>query len=219
MGKSLRAVLTILVLLLVLGIGAALGIALMQGGLLGLLGVASEPTITSVTVLERIQALAELTTQRYNFSSIVTSQRDMPPLLAAIYGDRQVLIAVGYIDAGIDLSALETDAITIAGDTINVLLPPASLQACVLDQNATYVAERDTGIFAPSAPNLDADARRFAIAQFRDQALEGGILQDAEDEARVVVTQLLLASNPAIQRVNIVFASADAQAQVPQTCR
>jgi hypothetical protein len=219
MGKLLRGTFTVLVLLLLIIIGAALGVALTQGGILGLLGVANEPTVTSVTVLERIQALAELTTQRYNFSSIVTSQREMPPLLEAIYGDRQVLIAVGYIDAGIDLTSLEADAITITSDTVNVTLPAPTLQACVLDENATYVAERETGIFAPDAPNLDSDARQFAVAQFRDQALETGILQDAEDEARVVITQVLLASNPAIQRVNIAFSPADADVELPTTCR
>lgn len=219
MGKLLRGTFTVLVLLLLIIIGAALGVALTQGGILGLLGVANEPTVTSVTVLERIQALAELTTQRYNFSSIVTSQREMPPLLEAIYGDRQVLIAVGYIDAGIDLASLEADAITITGDTVNVTLPTATLQACVLDENATYVAERETGIFAPDAPNLDSDARQFAVAQFRDQALETGILQDAEDEARVVITQVLLASNPTIQRVNVAFAPADGDAELPTTCQ
>jgi hypothetical protein len=219
MGKLLRGTFTVLVLLLLIIIGAALGVALTQGGILGLLGVANEPTVTSVTVLERIQALAELTTQRYNFSSIVTSQREMPPLLEAIYGDRQVLIAVGYIDAGIDLASLEANAITITSDTVNVTLPAPTLQACVLDENATYVAERETGIFAPDAPNLDSDARQFAVAQFRDQALETGILQDAEDEARVVITQVLLASNPAIQRVNIAFSPADADVELPTTCR
>lgn len=218
MGKVLRGLFTVLALLLLVGIGAALGIVLTQGGLLGLLGIASEPTVSSVTVLDRIQALADLTTQRYNYSSIVTSQRDMPPLLEAIYGDRQILIAVGYVDAGIDLAALEADAITITNDTVNITLPVAMLQACVLDESATYVAERETGIFAPNAPNLDDDARQFAVVQFRNQAVEAGILQDAQDEARVVITEVLLASNPAIQRVNVAFAEANADVELPQTC-
>lgn len=217
MGRALQAFLTVLTLLILLAVGVALGVALTSGGLLSLLGVNSQPTISAVTVLERIEALASLTTSRYNFSSLVTSEREMPPLLAAIYGDRQVLLATGYIEAGVDLSALTTEDITIAGDTLTLRLPGAALTACALDETATRVVERETGIFAPEAPALDGDARRFALAQFRDQALESGILQDAEDEARVVITALVLGTNPSLERVDIAFDEPTTLA-LPDTC-
>jgi hypothetical protein len=217
MGKALQGFFTALTLLILLAVGVALGVALTTGGLLGLLGVNPQPTISAVTVLERVQSLAALTTSRYNFSSLVTSEREMPPLLTAIYGDRQVLLATGYIDAGVDLSALSAEDIAIAGNVLTLTLPGAALTACALDETATRVIERDSGIFAPNAPTLDSDARRFALAQFRDQALESGILGDAEDEARVVITALLLGTNPALERVNIEFDEAT-EATLPETC-
>jgi hypothetical protein len=217
MGSAVRSVFTILALVILLIVGAALGIALAQGGILNLLGGGGQPAISAVTVLERVQALASLTTSRYNFSSIVSSERQMPRLLQAIYGDRQILLATGYIDAGVDLSGLTTANVAIADDTLTITLPSAALIACVLDETATRVIERDTGIFAPSAPTLDSDARRFALAQFRTQALESGILQDAEDEARVVITALLLGTNPSIERVDIRF-EPPVQARLPRTC-
>ncbi len=216
-GKALQAFFTILTLLILLAVGVALGIALTSGGLLGLLGVNPQPTISAVTVLERVQALAELTTSRYNFSSIVTSERQMPPLLAAIYGDRQILQATGYIDAGVDLGDLSPEDIAITDATLTLTLPGAALTTCALDETATRIIERDSGIFAPDAPTLDGDARRFALAQFRDQALESGILQEAEDEARAVITALLLGTNPALERVDIAFSEA-ATRVLPETC-
>lgn len=217
MGKALQAFFTILTLLILLGVGVALGIAFTSGGLLGLFGVSSQPTISAVTVLERVQSLAALTTSRYNFSSLVTSERQMPPLLAAIYGERQILLATGYIDAGVDLADLTAEDILITDDVLTLRLPRAALTACALDETATRVIERDSGIFAPNAPTLDGDARRFALAQFREQALESGILQEAEDEARAVITALLLGTNPALERVEIVFTTAG-NAPLPETC-
>jgi hypothetical protein len=217
MGKALQAFFTVLTLLILLAVGVALGVALTTGGILGLFGVNPQPTISAVTVLERIESLAALTTSRYNFSSLVTSERQMPPLLAAIYGDRQVLLATGYIEAGVDLSGLTADDIAITDDTLTLTLPGAALTACALDETATRVVERATGIFAPDAPALDSDARQFALAQFRDQALESGILQDAEDEARVIITALVLGTNPALERVDIAFEEPTTQA-LPDTC-
>jgi hypothetical protein len=112
---------------------------------------------------------------------------------------------------------LTPNAVAITESTLTLTLPRAALIACALDETATRVVERESGIFAPDAPTLDSDARRFALAQFRDQALESGILQDAEDEARAVITALLLGTNPAIERVNIAFAAAG-NAALPDTC-
>ena len=216
--KLVRGLLTVIGLLIVFGIGLVSGVLLLRGGVLGLLGISVEPTISAVVVLERVQALAELTTSRYNFSGMVTSERQMPPLLATIYGDRQVLIAIGYIEAGVDLSQIDESDIVIEDDTLTLTLPAAALQACVLDENRTYVAQRDTGIFAPNTPNLDTTARRFAIVQFRDQALEDGLLQTAQEEARAVISQLMLATNPGIDQVRVNFDLPVPGAPLPESC-
>jgi len=204
-------------ILVIFGLGLFGGFVIADRGLLGLLGV-GERSISATVILERIQALAELTTTRYNFSGIVTTERQMPPLLQIIYGDRQVLVAVGTIEAGVDLRLLTSDSIQVVDDTLRVTLPPARLQSCAIDESKTYVVERDTGIFAPETLNLDSEARRFAIAQFRDEALESGVLQQAEDEARAVITQIILATNSDIQRVEITFEALEDDAALPDSC-
>jgi hypothetical protein len=218
MRRLVRSLLYLIAVIILIGIGLLGGVLLAQRGLLGLLGISSEPSINITVVLERVQALAELTTTRYNFSSIVTSERDMPQILQSIYGDRQVLVAVGSIEAGVDLAQLDPASFEFADSTLTVNLPAAALLACALDETKTYVMQRDTGIFAPNAPNLDSDARRFALRQFRDQALESGILGQAETEARAALTGLLLATNPAVERVVIHFALRSPDALLPDSC-
>ncbi|MCC6614688.1 MAG: DUF4230 domain-containing protein [Anaerolineae bacterium] len=217
MRKTLGGIITLILILVIFGLGLFGGFVISDRGLLGLMGV-GERSITATVILERIQALAELTTTRYNFSGLVTSERQMPPLLQLIYGERQVLVAVGTIEAGVDLRHLTSDSIQLVGNTMQITLPPAQLQSCAIDESKTYVMQRDTGIFAPESLSLDSDARRFAIAQFRDQALESGVLQQAQDEARTVITQMMLATNPAIERVDITFTVPEATVTMPDSC-
>jgi len=175
--------------------------------------------ITAQTVLERVQGMSNLTVVRYNFSSLVTSEREMPGILAALYGERQVMVAVGQINAGIDLSQIRPDDVTTDGTTVIVNLPPPVLQECFLNEAASYVVSRDTGLFASSAPNLDTDARRFAVQQFRNSALESGILDEVQAHARTVVGDLVKAVADGDTTVQVVAAAPDPQAVLPDSCQ
>lgn len=175
--------------------------------------------ITAQTVLERVQGMSNLTVVRYNYSSLVTSEREMPGILAALYGERQVMVAVGQINAGIDLSQITADDVTTDGNTVIVKLPPPVLQECFLNDNASYIVSRDTGIFASEAPNLDTEARRFAVRQFRDSAVEAGILDEVQANAREVVGNLVEAVADADTQVQVVAAAPSPQAALPDSCQ
>jgi phosphotransferase system HPr-like phosphotransfer protein len=173
--------------------------------------------ITATVMLERIQALSQLTTVRYNYSSLITTERDMPPLLAALYGEKQIMVAVGHINAGIDLSQITPDNIVRDGRTLTITLPPPALQDCFLNEQTSYIVSRDTGIFARPASNLDTEARRYAIQQFRDMALENGILNDVQIQAQEVIQGLLSAIGED-NTIKIVNTPPDPNAPLPETC-
>ena len=173
------------------------GIFLVRFGVLDfLLGRQGPPVINLTTVLERIQLVSELTTVRYTYSNIITSERDLPPLLEGLYRDKLVLVAVGYVTAGIDLSKLSADNVEFDGDTIRVTLPAPELFDCFFSEPDSYVASRETGFFAAPSPDLDLQARRFAIRHFRDAALEKGILTEAAGQAETTMASLLGAFYP-----------------------
>ena len=171
-----------------------------------------------VPTVERVQALAQLTTTRYNYANIITGQTDMPAILSRLYGESLVMVAVVHIDAGIDVSAITEDDIVYDEETqtITVTLPAPTLQDCFLDEGESYIAQRQTGIFAQPSPNLDTTTRRFALAQFRDQALEDGILEDAATEAVTVVSEFLGTVTDAEIIVNI--EPINPNAPLPPTC-
>ncbi len=173
----------------------------------------------AVVVLDSIQNLSMLTTTRYNFSSLVTSEREMPTFLRPLYGEQQVLIAVGHITAGIDLSRMTQDDIVQQGGAITLRLPPPILMDCFLDENASYVAERSTGLFTSSAPNLEGQARQFAVQKFRDEAIANGVLNDVQQQATIALTEFIeLLNLPDVTAVNVVPAAPDPAAPLPPSC-
>lgn len=182
----------------------------------------SEPkiVITVNAVLDRVQTMSQLTTVRYNYSSMVTTEREMPELLQALYGDQQVMVAVGHVNAGIDLSQITTDSITIDGSTLILQLPPPQLQDCFLNEQQSYVISRDTGLFARPAPNMDVEARRYAVRQFRDMALEAGILDEVQIQSAVALQEFLSLVDPEnIQQVQVIGAPQNLNAPLPESCQ
>ncbi|HUN06015.1 MAG TPA: DUF4230 domain-containing protein [Aggregatilineales bacterium] len=189
--------------------------------LLGLIGVTfiGERQLNAATILTKIQQLSTLTTSRYNFSTVVTSQRDMPSPLQALYGESLAMVAVGHVTAGVDLSSLSREEIELSDSFLEITLPAAQLQDCFLNESASYIIERNTGLFNRSITDLESSARQYAINQFRDFALAEGILRNAENQARIAIEQLIaLTDSDSIREVLVTFKPADPAAPLPASC-
>lgn len=169
--------------------------------------------------VERVQALSQLTTTRYNYANIVTGQTQMPSFLDRLYGESLIMVAVVRIDAGIDVSNITEEDILYDAETetVTITLPAPTLQDCFLDEGESYIAQRQTGVFAQPSTNIDTATRRYALAQFRDQALEEGILADAANEAVAVVQEFLETTSEAQFVVLIDPTTQDAP--LPETCQ
>lgn len=175
-------------------------------------------TVNIQLSLDSIQGMSQLTTVRYNYSSLVTSERDMPDVLKLLYGERQVMVAVGHVNAGIDLSQITAEDVSQDGNTIIVRLPPPQLQDCFVNEQESYIASMETGVFSRSAPELVVQGRRFAVQQFRSQALEEGILNDVQAQAKTVIENFVQSLNPEAQ-VQVTTSPPDPNAPLPETCQ
>lgn len=184
---------SLLVIVLVIAIFIA-GVFAGSRGLFGWLTGDVTTNTTAVTLLDRIQLLAQLTTTRYSYSNILTSERELPPILAGLYGERLIMVAVGEVNAGIDLNLLTEDRIQTIDNTLIIRLPEVQLQDCFFNEQESYVISRDTGFFARPIPDLDEQARLYALVQFRDRAIEDGILTDAQAQAEASVRELMMAA-------------------------
>lgn len=174
--------------------------------------------IKATVTLESIQALSELSTVRYNFSSIVTTERDMPGLLAGLYGERQAMVAVGHVRAGVDLGQMTEEDIIRGEDVLVITLPPPNLQDCFLNENQSYIVFRETGLFSRNAPDLDSSARSYAVQQFRAAALEANILDEVNHQTQLVIEEFIGLLELGETQVRVLVSEPDSDNPLPDTC-
>jgi hypothetical protein len=180
-------------------------------------GGPSPITIQATTILDKIQSLSQLTVTRFSYSSVITAQRDLPPLLAGIYGDKLVMVAVGHVNAGIDMRQLSSSSVTGDADAMTIRLPPPQLLECFLNEQASTIVSRDTGLFARPAPNLDLESRRYAVHQFRDMALKDDILNEVQKNAQAAIRAFV--ANLGVKSVTVVTTQPDPNAPLPDSCQ
>jgi Protein of unknown function (DUF4230) len=148
--------------------------------------------ISETGVIDRIQRLQRLETVVYNMDKIVTGEKDNPVLPDFIAGDRLMMIVHGQIVAGIDFTRLKNSDVTVQGKEVRVHMPPPQVLITRLDNARTKVYSRNTGLLVRVDPNLESQVRQEAEGQLLQEAVLGGILGNARDNARSTVTTLLL---------------------------
>ena len=188
-------------LLLGLAIGAviALVLALLAGrsesgplaALWSLVTGRSTHILGQGSVVERIQRLQRLETVVYNMDKIVTGEKDNPILPNFLAGARLLLLVHGQVVAGIDFSRLRAADVQISGKQVRVHLPAAQVLMTRLDNSRTRVYSRNTGLLVPVDPDLETQVRQEAERELLQDALAGGILNGARENARSTVTGLL----------------------------
>lgn len=152
------------------------------------------PTIypSPVTVLERVQGLSRLETASYHMEKVITAESGQGPL-GFLFGDKMLLIAYGQVIAGVDLSRIGPESVLTTDDgTVYLKMPPVEVFLYTLDNQRTYVYDRQTGLVGMN-PTLETAARQEAERLILEAALQTGLLQEAEQNARDVLRVLLLA--------------------------
>ncbi|HJT52570.1 MAG TPA: DUF4230 domain-containing protein [Candidatus Angelobacter sp.] len=144
------------------------------------------------SVVERIQRLQRMETVVYNMDKIVSGGRSNPILPDFLTGDRMLMVVHGQVVAGIDFTLLRPSDVQISGKNLRLHLPNARVLLTRLDNSRTRVYSRSTGLLAPVDPNLETEVRQEAEGELLEEAVKGGILIKAHDNARTTLTTLLL---------------------------
>jgi len=152
------------------------------------------PTIIPdpVTIIHEVRGLSRLETASYSVEKVITAESGQGPF-AFLFGDRLILVAHGQVIAGVDLARMGEDDIIVTEDgTVVVTLPPAEILVATLDNQKSYIYDRDTGLVGVN-PALETEARQAAEEEILNAALEDGILEMAQRNAEVYVLRLILA--------------------------
>jgi hypothetical protein len=147
--------------------------------------------ISQPTVIASIQRLARLESVVYTMDKVVEGDRTNQYLPDILTGDKLLLIVHGQAVAGVDLSSIQASNVQIDGRSVTIAMPAAQLLSVSLDNSKTRVYSRITGLLVPADPNLESEVREKAEAGLRQSALDSGILNTAEGNARATLTTLL----------------------------
>ena len=146
--------------------------------------VGEEYQDVGIVVVDELQQLAELTTVEMIETTTIERGEDHGILNLAL-GDRLFLFAAARVGAGVDLSQLTEDSISVDQETgvVEIELPRAEILYAYLDSESTTVLDRDTGLLTKGDDQLESETRAEAERILQTQAIEAGILDRAQESA------------------------------------
>ena len=151
------------------------------------------PTIRPdpVTIVREVRALARLETIQYSVEKIMTGEVNQGAL-EFLFGDRLLFVAHGVVIAGVDLGKIEPDDVWLDDQgRVYMRMPEPEVFVATLDNEKSYVYDRETGLLTHGDLDLEAAVRRAAEAEIEQAALEDGILEQARVNAENYLFRLL----------------------------
>jgi hypothetical protein len=151
-------------------------------------------------VLKSLENLHDFRAASGHFEVIVDVEQDARFVPAKIKGERVLFVAIGSVDAGVDFTGLEDDAVEVSNDGkgVSLELPPATFRQPELDLERSYVYDRDRGaidrlqsLFGDDV-GVEQDLYPLAEEKLADAARDGsGLLARAERNTRLMLEGLL----------------------------
>jgi hypothetical protein len=151
------------------------------------------PTIypDPTTVVLQVRSLARLETAQYTVEKVITAETGQGAL-ATLFGDRLIFVAHGEVIAGVDLSRMAQSDVTVSPEgRVTVIVPAAEVFVATLDNEKSYVYDRETGLLTHGDVNLETLARQAAETEIEKAAREDGIIKLAQDNAAAFLERLL----------------------------
>jgi hypothetical protein len=153
---------------------------------------AKEESVDLGTLVTRVRELNRLETATMRVVSVNTTKQTYDLIPNALAGDELTLYAAGDVIAGVDLSFLQPNDVHREPDgTIVVHLPPPQILVSRIDNRASHVIERKTGVFRRADISMEGRARQYAEQNIRNEAVRRGILPLAQQNAEARVAGLL----------------------------
>jgi len=152
------------------------------------------PTIIPdpVTYINEVQALARMETIQYSIEKVITAEQGQG-FFGFLVGDRLLFVAHGVVIAGIDMEKLQPEDLRFEDGVLYVKLPPAEIFIATLDNEKSYIYDREQGILSPDNFDLETDTRRVAEEEIHKAAIEDGILEQAQVNAEAYLLKFFSA--------------------------
>jgi hypothetical protein len=167
---------------------------------------------TQEPVLLAVRDIGEYRAAGGEYQVIVDLAKDTG-LPDELLGTRTLFVAVGSVDAGVDLSTLDEEAVTVSDDgrSVSIVLPPARLYDPELDLGRSYTFERDEGllnriggVFTGGDDDWEREAMQAGEARIGEAAAANGTLARRAEENTATMLETLVTSL-GFERVDVRF--------------
>ncbi len=154
--------------------------------------MAPTPTIIPdpVSIIHEVRSLARLETIQYSVEKVITADSGREDL-KALFGDKLLFVAHGEVIAGVDLEKLKLEDILLNGNVVSIRMPKAEVLVTRLDNEKSYVYDRQTGLLVRPDAQLETLARQTAEDEIYKTAIEDGILKQAQTNAENFIDRLI----------------------------
>ncbi|MPZ89252.1 MAG: DUF4230 domain-containing protein, partial [Nitriliruptorales bacterium] len=138
-------------------------------------------------VLQAIEDLSEYRAATGHLQVIVDLEQEIEGLPPFLRGERTLFVAVGTVDASVDLSQVGGDAVTVSEDreSVTLRLPPPTMGDASIDPERSYVFDRRRGlldrlggVFSEN-PTSERELYLVAEEQMQEAAAETDLLDSA----------------------------------------
>jgi hypothetical protein len=150
-------------------------------------------------VLRSIEDIGDYRAAAGHFEVVIDLEKDRA-LPSEILGERLLFVAVGSVDAGVDLSALDEDSVVVSSDRrrATITLPAVHFFDPVLDIERSRLYDRDQGLLNElgglftDEPNYQQELYRLGEDKIAAAARQGsGVGARAEENTREMLESLL----------------------------
>ena len=150
-------------------------------------------------ILMELREMTDLHAAQAEFEVVIDDEKDVRYMPAVLAGERVQFVAVGTVDAVVDLSTLPADAIAYDEKTNSVVvtLPSPTIADPVIDHEQSHVMNRDRGLFNRLSglfsdnPTSEAALYEAASDKMADAAAQSGLVAMAEKHVEDVLEKTI----------------------------
>jgi hypothetical protein len=165
------------------------------------------------TIVREMNALNRLETQSVLVQTEFTlSTGEAQSIWSFFTGESLSMAGQGTVIAGVDLSEMNENTVTISedGTYVRIELPEAQVFSLTLDQDKTGVVQYDQGILVfDDGMELNEKANAKVHDELLNKACEAGITMKAAEQAQANITQLVRSLNPNVRDVDVSVSAGD----------
>lgn len=185
--------------------GALLAVIVVALGALGLTSLVpnlnpfqtEEVDRSQPVLLQSIRDLSQYHAAVGEFQVVIDLEKDVKFVPSFVAGQRALFVAAGSVNAFVDLSGLEGDALTVSedGKSVQLRLPEARLDKPNLDQERSYLITAQRGIWdrLKSLFEVPDQQQFYALGEQKiaEAATGAGLTERAETNTRSMLTGML----------------------------